>query len=747
MALLPREVPSATPSTPSMHSPEVRPYWPGRNVFDTPLGDSLRAEIYRGREYAKVYMLSFAAFFLITVVIHWSAKLQTWRKSKAHKQLFLPLHRRNSNKSDKSSISEITKSSVATSAESTPLLQHQRPAKPSQLNPFQRVSIYLSGYLMIQPQGRYTEYLEPHSTTLALAYYYISTIIFISYRYTHPIVLAFRFGLLCVVNIPPLYIFGAKHSPLSFLTGCSYEQINVYHRHVGRVCVAALIAHTALFLLYFRPLYLLSRFWSIMGITAGTCFVVIGVSSVRPLRQRFYEIFYYIHFVGMLIALPTIYFHFPTIPPFAIVAGLSVAYDRIVRLFDYRLVWCKVEVHVGDTVIIRVPKRGSKLVDGTTGSKYNPFVWLLRCFQRPLQWDSGQHIFVTLPTCGLLESHPFTIASSSALSDTLDVIIRARDGFTRKILEQERANPTSGRWVILHGPYGVHPVGMPVPEFVTGCTTGCTTCLGNLENCSNSGLYNKNKGTSKSKSRKAPTKAPKRHKIVLVAGGAGVAFTYPLYEEYKLAIEQSPRAPKAKSPQAVLKKKLVDWKRKCDEESNTGTRSGGSSSSKSNSGDATPKEESVATPAVPLSSGPSSAKHKTIDEFDDDLDEEDEIELEFLWIVPYNDFLSWIPNLDSQMMSRAFSPESPRVRTRIWATREDGRPNIRHEVQSMIGPAPKSTYSVLGGQETLDDTECRKCWVATCGPDFLVREVRNACAELRMAGRDDVEFYAEKFGW
>lgn len=691
---------AATPSAAisSAHSdtnPNDEPFYPGKDIFGTPVGDKVIEEVLIGRGYVKYYMLAFAVAFVAIMLNHWGTKLRS-KYQKSRQQKPLPTVR-----IDKGQTRETTEST-----ESTPLLQ--QPSLRSQ-NPFERVWLFMSGLLMLQPQGPYTAYLEPHSTTLALIYYYAITLVYIFYRYTHPMVLAFRLGMLCVANVPLLYVLGAKHSPLSFLTGCSYEQVNVYHRHVGRVCVLTLVAHTAIFLWYFRPAYLFTHAWSLMGIMAGTSFVVIGISSIRGVRQMFYESFYLIHAVGMVVALPTIYLHYPTAQPFAIVAGISIAYDRLVRVFDYRLVWSQIEVHEGDTVIIRIPKRGSPL--GT--KSYNPLVKLSDWFHRPLRWNSGQHIFVTLPGCGLFESHPFTIASSAVTSETMDVIIRAREGFTKRLLDQERLKPSeTGRWVIIHGPYGVHPAGMPIPHLKDLGTHPYSELQGNSEDDD----FTKDDGPDPA--------VPGRQKIVLVAGGAGIAFTYPLFEEYRLALSQSPESlGRPRAAQAILKTKLLEWKNKCLQDEREGR-------------EGTPTDSSSRTPMLAGTLSREDIEQSGL-EFPDDFD------LEFLWIIPHRSFLAWLPKLESQLSPRLPTNEvSSRVRARVWVTREDGRPDIRHEVRTMVG-----SYPSLDLASTIKDDKASSCWVSTCGPDYLVREVRNACAELRMSGRGDVEFYAEKFGW
>lgn len=700
---------TATPTTTA--SDDDSALYDNRNPFLTPDREDIISEVLKGRQRLISYGSVLGAFLLVVIILHWTRKLSAAYFNKKSKQ-------RNPAQTTKQSVlrktglpEEVTieeeeddnegdlESSTTTPLLApllAPLLVTTHTSSTTTLTPVRRVYLWIEGLLMHQPNG---SWLEDYGTMIVIFLYYVSCLWFLFYWYSYPIVLAFSLGQLCVANVPLMYILGAKHTPFSWMTGWSYEQLNVFHRHVGRVCVLTFIAHTIIFLYYFRPSYLFTHQWSLMGILAGLSFFVIGVSSVRYLRQLFYELFYVLHFIGMLLALPTIYMHYPTARPFAVVAGLSVVYDRVLRIiYDYRLVYSAVEVHPGDTVILRIPKT-SNLDDDSSSSRHgkccfwpplNPVSYYLS-HRRPLTWNTGQHVFVTVVGCGIFESHPFTIASSSATSDTMDIIIRARDGFTKRLLAQaiEDSRP---RWVIIHGPYGVHPAGMP----------GITEKLSESD---------------------PPTPATplSKNKIVLIAGGAGVAFTYPLYEEYRLSLDRQEEQHGLTSlhPSSSRIQKLLQEYQESYSDLSDGTLSGGSPSSSTPTRNAT----APATPTAGTTTGRRSNAVAT--------SEESGLEIEFLWVIPYRNFVNWIPGFEEHLADLAAHKIPGPVNARIWVTREDGRPDIDYEVKSMVG----------GGSTD------REVWVATCGPDYLVRQVRNTVAELRRSGRGDVNYYAEKFGW
>lgn len=79
----------------------------------------------------------------------------------------------------------------------------------------------------------------------------------------------------------------------------------------------------------------------------------------------------------------------------------------------------------------------------------------------PFGWKAGQHMFLSFPTLGPVESHPFTIANipeGTEKQKKLVWVIRVRDGFTKRL--KEYASVKSGvatAPVFMHGPYGAPP--------------------------------------------------------------------------------------------------------------------------------------------------------------------------------------------------------------------------------------------------------------------------------------------------
>ncbi|KAG5366643.1 Ferric/cupric reductase transmembrane component 1 [Yarrowia sp. B02] len=562
------------------------PIWRDKNPFeDEEETEKLAAAIFRSRDYATYYMWILMGLLVLHIVRYQGRRLLGMLQKREHK--------------------------------------HQKSF-------FSRLRIFhkIDQCLLYHPEGEGRLDIATHLVALT---FMAATAFMLFYNITHAIVFAFRSGFVIAINIPMLYILGAKKTPLSFLVGWSYDQLNIFHQVVGICCIYSSIMHAAVFGYYFNPMYLITEFWSLMGILAFVAFILIGLTSQQKFRERHYEIFYVVHVVGMLASLVGLYFHIPIAKPFALAAGVSVIYDRVARAADgYRVARAYLEMHSGNTIVVKIPKNQPRELLETVDyySLWNPlnlgilvanaFIHIANFFiclinrQTKLKWHSGQHMFITFLKCRIFESHPFTISSSYDHEDNLEFIIRVRNGFTKslkeKLLAQMSASGLSEydsrkiSWtVILHGPYGVKPLGLfqpPQPQEIAATENSCLL---------------------------------QKRKIVLIAGGSGVAFTFPLMLQ------------------------LAHQKR----------------------------------------------------------------EVEFIWIVPDRTFATWVD---------LSHPRVQNATVLIHETKTQGRPDIADIVQSR-----------LKGSSSCD-------WVCVCGPDMLLRQVRNNVAELRGNGQN-VELFAERFGW
>lgn len=291
-------------------------------------------------------------------------------------------------------------------------------------------------------------------------------------------VIAARAGDIFIVNLPLLYLLAAKNQPLKFLTGRSYEALNIFHRRVGEwMCLEAFIHSMGeiLWRFAFAPEWLTIRpdLWQYLthriiylGIGAFVSYELLYFTSLGSFRRHWYEVFLASHVVLQISALSFLYFHYHTARPYVKLSLLIFVVDRLVWRLGLKS--ASVEAHLrvlpdGDTIVLSAVWENASL----------PSRWSFWTRQNiKYGWKATDHVFLSVPVLGrkhALQAHPFTIASAAPCSGTnnmgdaseqsahiahmkLNLLIRAQNGFTSDLLCYAlRHRKVSVR---LDGPYG-----------------------------------------------------------------------------------------------------------------------------------------------------------------------------------------------------------------------------------------------------------------------------------------------------
>jgi hypothetical protein len=272
-----------------------------------------------------------------------------------------------------------------------------------------------------------------------------------------------RCATLFAANLPLLYLLAAKNQPVKFLTGCSYEALNIFHRRLGEMMCLFAVLHTAstfyIFFSLIKPLLGLSFLHFIgnrlvlCGLVAFACYETLFVTSLGSFRQRWYELFLASHILLQAAGLGFLWFHYYTSRVYVVVSIAIFLVDRLI----YRLMLKSTTVKA----------RLEVLEDGVTGLLSADWAISSKRSQlfgrKSIQygWDPAAHVFVTVPTLSktaMLQAHPFTVAS--AAPDTaaaqpyawFSLLIRAHEGFSKDLLHY--AQTSSQVEVRIDGPYG-----------------------------------------------------------------------------------------------------------------------------------------------------------------------------------------------------------------------------------------------------------------------------------------------------
>lgn len=305
--------------------------------------------------------------------------------------------------------------------------------------------------------------LPSNATIVGILFLFAFNLFYLFYNVQLSLATAFIFadraGLLFVANLPFLYILAAKNQPLKLLVGSSYEGLNIIHRRLGEwMCLLALLHAGSMFLVYYTTLasrISLSRFLALpliwLGLLAFLSYEALYLTSLGSFRQRFYELFLGLHVFLQASALGFLWFHHPNSRPYVLIALAIFVVDRLVfRMFvKTRTVRANLAImNDGETVML----------SSNWQLRPRPW-WTVSGLNIKSGWKPAEHVFLTVPALShkhAIQTHPFTIASAAPSSSdshaSLNILIRARDGFSRDLLDYAQCH--SFIQVRIDGPYG-----------------------------------------------------------------------------------------------------------------------------------------------------------------------------------------------------------------------------------------------------------------------------------------------------
>lgn len=271
----------------------------------------------------------------------------------------------------------------------------------------------------------------------------------------------------------------------------SHEEINRFHRALGRIIYLLLSVHAILYLNFFiQKGILISKLTSSRAVQTGIigilCFTFLGATALKFVRTYSYRIFFITHLIVALVIPPLIWFHAGPAKVFVVEALVVFLVDIVSR---------KLDTITSEATFEPIP--ASSLVKVTTSV---PFQKIQRFRKAP-----GSHIYLQIPGISRLSQdpvskdylvheflfNPFTVASVDDENGEISLVARHQSGPTTSTLKQlaAEANTDGSRHVSLaiEGPYGAVSY---YPELTSG----------------------------------------EYDRVLLVSGGVGATFTVPLYQ-------------------------------------------------------------------------------------------------------------------------------------------------------------------------------------------------------------------------
>ena len=283
------------------------------------------------------------------------------------------------------------------------------------------------------------------------------------YAYKWEIV-AFRAAWVSVTQVPLIYCLSAKHNPISFLTGISYERLNWLHRWTARTLFLTVIVHWSFF---FREWWLANfvqlelqmmqmvRYgfgaWAVMGWMVLTGFGFF--------RSASYEIFFMQHIMAAAALLVLLYKHVPAYASYNVWLSIGfVALDRVIRTTEMAIKNLHLRSATHDMKSLK-SFWGFPLRIEPLGNEYMSLV----LEDVDFNWKPGQHLFISVPCCGPLQSHPFTIANApwvdvDGRSRCARFVVKVHSGFTRRLHRYSQAHFDRPLRAFAFGPFGNPPL-------------------------------------------------------------------------------------------------------------------------------------------------------------------------------------------------------------------------------------------------------------------------------------------------
>ncbi|KAJ9156570.1 Ferric/cupric reductase transmembrane component 2 [Pleurostoma richardsiae] len=506
---------------------------------------------------------------------------------------------------------------------------------------------------------------------------------------TSPGSIANRFGWMLSANFAVVVFLALKNTPLAFLTAYSYERLNVLHQIAGYMAVLYLVLHAVTYTAFFGSegkWHILREQEQIAGIVAGFGFLGVFVSAAI-VRRFWYEAFYITHIMSFIVAVICAAFHKPnlktSIVTIMIITAALWATDRAIRA-------ARVACYAinNSATVYPLPHGGTRIVMA----------------KKPLGAVPGKHCFLWIPRIRGLEMHPFTVVSTQPM----EFIVNSYDGFTRDLHKYARRHPGATLRASMDGPYGTFPD--PI-EY---------------------------------------------DKVVLIAGGSGASFTFGVacnllermgaeaqknitfiwvvkkhdsltwFSDHLHTLRTHAHSPKVSVSLFVTRaptSPAVDEQRRGAVTVHPGIPHVSSASSRSSSDAQSPVsptsgdvEKALAEAGLPLP--PRAAA------------------------TPLRDLSNKSSNIDEKAVLETAEARGGAQPAAVGSSETLAPPRAGHPVT-----AGRPDAATLITEAVRDTPQGQRVLVAACGPDGLMRVVRDAAARCIRGDGPAVELHCEQFGW
>lgn len=343
------------------------------------------------------------------------------------------------------------------------------PAKPS--NIFTKSAATVTAilreatYMQVTPAKQAFWLKVPPFGTISLLLIYLGFVLALEFidndvpGAQHYTALGLRAGWLAIAQVPLLILLAGKNNLIGFVTGVSYERLNVLHRWVSRMLLLLATMHMG-YQNYGWDQYGLRQLeWSTdtcppTGIATYAILLWINLTTFAPMRNISYEFFVVQHLITFFGFIVAIMFHLPS----------TALYSRV-------WIYIPIVLYFLDRVIRTSRYAYNNITPGhATLTALDGAVTKIRVPVKHIRkWKPGSHVLLSIPRLGLGQSHPATIASiPSSHNNDLIFILKVHRGFTNRLIrsansstisllpstKQDSSTPQQTHIALIDGPYG-----------------------------------------------------------------------------------------------------------------------------------------------------------------------------------------------------------------------------------------------------------------------------------------------------
>ncbi|KAI0538998.1 ferric reductase like transmembrane component-domain-containing protein [Xylaria digitata] len=279
--------------------------------------------------------------------------------------------------------------------------------------------------------------------------------------------IGYRNAWVTVTQVPLLYLLASKTNMIGLIIGTSHERLNWLHRWVARTMFITATIHGfhfwAEWVHYDIVQDELETLSTIVpyGFGAWGILLWMTITSFKPFRSMAYEFFIIQHILAAVIFLYVVYVHIPVAARYNVwFAVAAISFDRACRLV--LLVWQNVKFEPKKTCC----RSGHRFGHQTQLTAVGNSITVLTLSNVHFEWSAGQHLYIWIPRIGVLETHPYTIATSHPLPGTcicnsIQLVVRTHNGFSKRLNQFAQKAEASGKKETVRafvvGPYGRPP--------------------------------------------------------------------------------------------------------------------------------------------------------------------------------------------------------------------------------------------------------------------------------------------------